>query len=158
MGGGHSPNGASERPGSPPEVLGPICVTPSRDSTRKTDPRAPPPTPGITFYAGRRTARDPPLEPRSMLGTESLDEPFRLRVMKLTSTTLTWAKPRPNHVFQTPPVFLPTVSALMVQVSRPHLNQRTATCDANFDRRRRSAGCPAPGVCALDVRGLDRGV
>ena len=70
-----------------------------------------------------------------MLGTESLDEPFRLRVMKLTSTTLTWAKPRPNHVFQTPPVFLPTVSALMVQVSRPHLNQRTATCDANFDRR-----------------------
>ena len=86
-----------------------------------------------------------------MLGTESLDEPFRLRVKKLTSPTLPWAKPHPNHVFQTPPVFLPTVSALMVQVSRPHLNQRTATCDAKFDRRRRSAGCAAPGVCALDT-------
>ena len=80
-----------------------------------------------------------------MLGTESLGVPFRLRVMRLTSTTLTWAKPRPNHVFQTPPVFLPTVSALMVQVSRPHLNQRTATCDAKFDRppeeRRLSCSC-----------------
>ena len=70
-----------------------------------------------------------------MLGTESLGEPFRLRVEQLPSPTLPWAKPHPNHVFQTPPVFLPTVSALMVQISRPRLNQRTATRDANFDRR-----------------------
>ena len=76
----------------------------------------------------------------------------------MTSPTLPWAKPRPNHVFQTPPVFLPTVSALMVQVSRPHLNQRTATCDAKFDRRRRSAGCAAPGVCCSAARGWGRGL
>ena len=94
-----------------------------------------------------------------MLGTESLGVPFCLRVTQLTSPTLPWAKPRPNHVFQTPPVFLPTVSALMVQVSRPHLNQRTATRDANFDRRRRSAGCAAPGVCCSAARGMgSRGV
>ena len=34
---------------------------------------------------------------------------------------------------------------------RGRLNQRTATRDANFDRRQLSAGCAAPGVCALDT-------
>ena len=84
-----------------------------------------------------------------MLGTESLGVPFRLRVTKLTSPTLPWAKPRPNHVFQTPPVFLPAFSALMVQVSRPHLNQRTATCDAKFDRppEERGLSCSCLMIC-----------
>ena len=45
-----SGNTVTERPGSPPEVLGPICITLSRDSSPKTDRRAPPPTPGVTFY------------------------------------------------------------------------------------------------------------
>jgi hypothetical protein len=81
-----SGNTVTERPGSPPGVLGPNCNTPSRDSTPKTDRRAQPPTPGITFYVGPVPTRDPPLEPRSMLGTESLGVLFRLRVMQLHQT------------------------------------------------------------------------
>ena len=48
-----SGNTVIERPGSHPEVLGLNCITLSRDSTPKIDRRAPPPTPGMTFYVRR---------------------------------------------------------------------------------------------------------
>ena len=54
-GGGHSPNGASERPERPPEVLGSNFSTFRRICTPKTDPRAPHPAAVNTFHV--RTVR-----------------------------------------------------------------------------------------------------
>ena len=78
-----SGNTVTERPGSPPEVLGLNCITLLRDSTPKIDRRAPPPTPGMAFDVRRSRTRDRPLEPRSMVGTESLGVLFRRRVKQL---------------------------------------------------------------------------
>ena len=127
MGGGHSPNGASERPERPPEVLGSNCNSFLAFRTPKTDPRAPHPAAVNTFHVRTVRTREGPVARAGNpvargLGVQNTRIVKEFKIPRPARTS-----PRLKHATQKPTLLRQKISALIGSGIELHLNHQTAT-------------------------------